>query len=107
MALLLYGAYVSYLGLRSGETPLPPGKLKRAFYGATTVFLGCLIGGMIFPVIMGPSEEMQIHFEIVDLWLDWGFYGGVICGGLTAWFFRCAFEVSSRLLLKPEEEVKP
>lgn len=68
VALLIYGAYVSYLGLRFSGT-LSQKKLKRAFYGATTVFLVCIISGMIFVSNMNLQE---------------GFYGGFIFGGLTA-----------------------
>ena len=90
VALLLYGAYVSYLGLRSGETPLPPGKLKRAFYGATTVFLGCLIGGMIFIMFMDSVDPT--YWELGEGFL----YGGVICGGLTAGLLAIAYRMRRR-----------
>ena len=90
VALLLYGAYVSFLGLRSGETPLPPRKLKRAFYGATTVFLGCLIGGMIFIMFMDSVDPT--YWELGEGFL----YGGVICGGLTAGLLAIAYRMRRR-----------
>ena len=88
VALLLYGAYVSFLGLRSGETPLPSRELKRAFYGATTVFLGCLIGCMIFMLAMNIVDPYQWRFE--------GGVGGVICGGLTAGLLAIAYRMRMR-----------
>lgn len=89
VALLLYGAYVSFLGLRSGETPLALKKLKRAFYGATTVFLGCLIGGMVFMLAMDSVDPL--HWM-----LDAGFYGGFFFGGLTAGLLAIAYRMRRR-----------
>ena len=89
VALLLYGAYVSFLGLRSGETPLPSRKLKLAFYGATTVFLGCLIGSMIFMLAMDSVDPSWWY-------LDAGFYGGFLCGGLTAGLLAIAYRMRRR-----------
>ena len=86
VALLLYGAYVSFLGLRSGGTPLPSRKLKRAFYGATTVFLGCLIGSMIFMLAMDSVDPLYWY-------LGEGFYGGVLFGGLTAGLLAIAYRM--------------
>lgn len=88
VALLLYGAYVSFLGLRSGGTPLPSRKLKRAFYGASTVFLGCLIGSMIFMLTMDSVDSY--------CWVLPGGFGGVLFGGLTAGLLAIAYRMRRR-----------
>ncbi len=78
-AFLLYAAYVSLRGLLAGETPLPRRMFNYALYAAVFACVySFLVGGVLLLIAESWSEELN------DWWLDAGFYGGSVGGGLTA-----------------------
>ncbi len=82
-ALLLFGAYVSYRGLRPGESP-PSAEVVRYAFIASLAALAVVAGGGLYFVIEMLSDEPA------DWWFDGGFYGGLIGSGLAAVFFHLA-----------------
>lgn len=82
-ALLLFGAYVSYRGLRPGESPPLPEVVRYAFLASLVALAVVILGGLYFLVEM-LSDEPE------DWWFDGGFYGGLLGSGLAAVFFHLA-----------------
>ncbi len=80
---LFYAAYVSYQGLRTGGDSVPRAALERAYRGTAAVFAGCVLGAVVFVVLV-------VLQDTEDWWLDAGFYGGAVGSGLTALFLRMA-----------------
>lgn len=79
--LLLYTTRAALRSLPLGGEPVDRSGLLPGFWTATCAVVGTLVGGMVFIVAMG-------RLEPVDWWLDWGFYGGAIGGGLAALLLR-------------------
>ena len=82
-ALLLFGAYVSYRGLRPGASPPPPELVRYAFLASLAALAVVILGGLYFVASMLTDEPE-------DWWFDGGFYGGLIGSGLAAVFFHLA-----------------
>ena len=83
VALLLYGAYISLRGLRSGLVSLPRRSLRRALYAAVIATAASFVGGVVFELMMQVSDPY-------DWWQDAGFYGAVSAGATAAVFFQLA-----------------
>ena len=87
VALLLYGAYVSFRGLRSGVAAVPLGSLRRAFYASVIASAVLLVGGGVFELVMQVSDPE-------DWWHDAGFYGGVSGGATAAVFLQMTIRLA-------------
>lgn len=75
--LLLFAAWVSVQGLLAGDGLVPAVTLRRGMWAAAAVSLTSFLGGMIFLIVMASEDPY-------DWWLDTGFYGGFLLGGLAA-----------------------
>ena len=78
-ALLAYGAYVSFRGLRSGADSLSYSSLRRAFRAALIATAVSVAGGVAFELVMLVNDPY-------DWWQDAGFYGAVSAGATAAIF---------------------
>lgn len=76
---LLYGASVSFQGLRNGIDSIPLQKLRRAFYAAVIAAAVAFVGGGVFELAMQISDPE-------DWWHDAGFYGGFSAPATAAVF---------------------
>lgn len=83
VAPLGYAAYASYRGVRPGASHPDRAAIRPAFYAAIAALAVAIVGAVLFAVAMA-FEETE------EWWLDAGFYGGVLGGGLTALFLRLA-----------------
>ena len=79
-ALMAYGAYVSFRGLRSGVDSLSYSSLRRAFRAVLIATAVSLAGGVVFEVVMLVNDPYE-------WWEDAGFYGAVSAGATAAVFF--------------------
>ncbi|MFQ6029963.1 MAG: hypothetical protein ACE5Q6_21020 [Dehalococcoidia bacterium] len=84
-ASLLYASYVSYTGLRPGNSLANRGQVNRAFWATLVVFLILVAGAVIFAVLMAAQG-------LEDWWLDAGFYGGAIGSALSAVLLRLGLQ---------------
>ena len=80
VALMSYGAYVSFRGLRSGVDSLSHNTLRRAFRATLIATAVSLAGGVVFELVMLVNDPY-------DWWEDAGFYGAVSAGATAAVFF--------------------
>ena len=83
---LLYGTYVSYLGLRPGSPAPSRNIVRRAYLGAVGVFVVMIMAALAFNLIM-------VAQDLEDWWLDAGFYGGIIGAGLSALLLRLGLKL--------------
>ena len=74
--LLFIASYVSFIGLQNPDQEGLEEKVKFATLGAVGSLLIVVAGGLLFSIIMLIEDDAW-------WWLDLGFYGGVICSGLT------------------------
>jgi uncharacterized membrane protein YjgN (DUF898 family) len=79
-ALLAYGAYVSFRGLRSGVDSLSYSSLRRAFRAALIATVASLAGGVAFELVMLVTDPYE-------WWEDAGFYGAVSAGATATVLF--------------------
>ena len=79
-ALLAYGAYVSFRGLRSGVDSVSYSSLRRAFLAALIATGVSLAGGIVFELVMLVNDPY-------NWWEDAGFYGVVSAGATATVFF--------------------
>ncbi len=77
--LLLYGAYVTFQGLRNGIDSIPLRTLRRAFYAAVIAAAVAFGGGVLFELAMQISDPE-------DWWHDAGFYAGFSAPATSAVF---------------------
>ena len=80
VALLVYGGYISFRGLRSGVDSLSYGSLRRALRAVLIATGVSLAGGLVFELVMLINDPS-------DWWEDAGFYGAVSAGATAAVFF--------------------
>ena len=79
-ALMGYGAYVSFRGLRSGVGSISYSSLRRAFRGVLIATAISLVGGVFFEIFM-------LVYDPYEWWEDAGFYGAVSAGATAVVFF--------------------
>ena len=80
VALMGYGAYVSFRGLRSGVGSLSYSSLRRAFLAALIATAASMAGAVVFELVMLVNDPY-------DWWQDAGFYGAFSAGATAAIFF--------------------
>ena len=86
VALLVFGAYVSYRGLRSGSESVAGNSLRRAFWAAVIAAAAALVGGILFEVVMAVYDPS-------DWWQDAGFYRGFSAAATAAVFLWLAMRL--------------
>ncbi len=74
--LLGYAGYTAWQGMRKGDPGVARIAVKRGFLAAMAASGLSLAVGVIFSLAMMAGDA--------DWWLDWGFYGGLLLGALSA-----------------------